>query len=102
MNDKEYLDHVHKEGVELLQELKRACSVWNSPYTIIGGTMIGAIRDKGFIPWDNDIDVVMTRENYLQFLKIPDSFFSSGIHINCLQKIKKKFLFAPEGMINQL
>lgn len=49
--------------VELFDELDRVCKLLNIPYFMVGGTLLGAVRHKGFIPWDDDIDVVMFRED---------------------------------------
>ena len=57
MNDKEF----KKELVNILVEFDKICSDNNIDYSLIGGSLIGAIRHKGIIPWDDDIDVIMTK-----------------------------------------
>jgi lipopolysaccharide cholinephosphotransferase len=54
---------------EMLIELNRICKTHNIRYCIIAGTMLGAVRHKGFIPWDDDLDVAMARGEYERFRK---------------------------------
>lgn len=66
---------LHDELLFLLKELDIICSSYNIKYSLFAGTMIGAIRHRGFIPWDDDADVVFERSEYNKFLKaIPDNF----------------------------
>lgn len=55
--------------LEIMQAVHDACEKLNIEYFICFGTLIGAIRHKGFIPWDDDIDIMMTYENYDRFIK---------------------------------
>ena len=56
--------------IGLMQEFARICKKHNLRWFAIGGTLIGAARHKGFIPWDFDIDVIMFRPDYNKFQKI--------------------------------
>ncbi|MDC4232642.1 LicD family protein [Actinomyces sp. B33] len=66
--DQDLLDRVHALLKTILEEFDRVCRRLGTPYTVYGGTAIGAVRHRGFIPWDDDIDVLMTRAHYERFL----------------------------------
>lgn len=57
-----------KLQVDILSKIDSFCRANEIPYTVFGGTAIGAIRHKGYIPWDDDIDIAMTRPNYERFI----------------------------------
>lgn len=66
----EELRKLQKIELELFDEFTRICVKYRLRYYLIGGTLLGALRHQGFIPWDDDIDVGMPREDYDRFANL--------------------------------
>ena len=65
----EELERVHAELYSILAEIIRVCEKCGIPYFIQGGSAIGAFFENAILPWDDDIDIGMTRKNYKRFLR---------------------------------
>lgn len=62
-------DHVYS----IFVEFDRICRKYGIKYSMEGGTLLGAVKYRNFVPWDDDIDVIMVREEYERFLKVAPS-----------------------------
>lgn len=66
-------------SLDLLIKFDEVCRKQNLQYYMIGGSLLGIIRHQGFIPWDDDIDVCMLREDYARFTEIQKSNLNNHI-----------------------
>ena len=64
------LEKVHEANLKIMDEIDRICRKYKIKYLMDAGTLLGAVRHKGFIPWDDDIDIAFTRDNYRAFMKV--------------------------------
>jgi len=71
LNKKELIREVQLMNIKNLKKLDEVCKKYNIQYWVAYGTLIGTIRHRGFIPWDDDIDVEMLREDYEKLCKVP-------------------------------
>ncbi|MDE7406229.1 MAG: HAD-IA family hydrolase [Clostridiales bacterium] len=69
-DDDGLLEFVKGKLLEIMDFIHDVCVKENIKYSLSGGTMIGAVRHKGFIPWDDDIDITMLREEYNRFASV--------------------------------
>lgn len=67
------LEEIKKIELELLSYVDSVCKKENIRYFLCGGTLLGAVRHKGFIPWDDDIDIVMPRPDYERLIDLLDN-----------------------------
>jgi len=68
--EQELLDRIHNIQIEMISKFDAFCKENGIRYTVICGTLLGTIRHKGFIPWDDDIDVGVVREDYEKLITL--------------------------------
>lgn len=68
--DEEILNHIHKVLLEVLTDFVNICEENNIGYFCAYGTALGAVRHQGFIPWDDDVDILMFRKDYEKFHEV--------------------------------
>lgn len=66
------LNKIHEIELMIVSEIDRICSKYDIKYFIVAGSTLGAVRHKGFIPWDEDMDVGMLRSEYDRFVSVLD------------------------------
>ncbi len=77
--DKLSLKQIKDIELDILLKFDKICKENNLSYQLAYGTLIGAVRHKGFIPWDDDIDLIMPYEDYLKFCDIVNAMGTHGI-----------------------
>ena len=75
------MGRVHVANLKILKEIDRICRKYNIKYMLDAGTLIGAVRHNGFIPWDDDADVAFTRNQYDAFMKVVKRELPEGLEL---------------------
>lgn len=63
------IDEIRAIQLEILDDIHNFCIEHNISYSLGGGTLLGAVRHKGYIPWDDDIDIMLPRQDYERFIR---------------------------------
>lgn len=85
------LKEIQAQQTQILKAFDRICRENSLRYSIEGGTLLGAFKYQGFVPWDDDIDVVMPREDYERFLSIA-SETDNGMSVHTYENDKNMVL----------
>ena len=76
-----------QEGfLTLLKEFDAICKKHNITYYLEGGSLLGAVRHKGFLPWDDDIDLSITRDNFQKLLSVIDQELPGNRELYCYER----------------
>lgn len=74
MTSEDVLQKIHRHSLAMLQALDEVCAKYGIVFYVAYGALIGTVRHRGFIPWDNDIDVMISRENFQKLVRHRDEF----------------------------
>ncbi len=85
----EELSQLKKVMVSIADDFVKTCDKYDLRYIMSSGTCLGAVRHKGFIPWDDDIDFEMPRKDYLKFLEIAEKELGEKYYIKSVAKNDK-------------
>lgn len=83
------LSELQSVSLEILCKIDSFCRKNNIRYSLTYGTLIGAVRHKGFIPWDDDVDIMMPRPDYERFL----SEFKSNDEVKLISEYQSYITF---------
>ena len=79
------IDELKKIQLNILEYIDKFCKENNINYWIDCGTLLGAVRHKGYIPWDDDIDIGMLREDYIKFMNSFNNNNDSNYKFHCYE-----------------
>lgn len=98
--DPDTIQELHEIQANMIKDFHDLCTRHEIPYFAIGGTLLGAIRHKDFIPWDDDVDLGMLREDYNRFLDIATEEYSDKYTLWTPERKNMYCTFVPKFALN--
>lgn len=98
--NKEELKRLQQSQLQMLKDVDRVCKENNIEYYVTWGSALGAVRHGGFIPWDDDIDISMTWNNYVKFEEIAPKELNSKYFYQSMKTDKEYFIAWNKIRIN--
>ena len=80
--------------LKMLNDITKICDENGIQYFLDGGTMLGAVRHHGFIPWDDDVDIAMRREDYEKFLNVCKTKLNQELYFLQNEQTEKNYIHA--------
>lgn len=96
MEQQAYLDKIHSNILIVMDEIDRICRLHSIKYYLCGGTLLGAVRHKGFIPWDDDLDIVMPRDDMNRFIEICKTELNSRFQLEWYGSKRGYYQYFPK------
>lgn len=87
--EKVTVEQLHQKILIVMDEVDRVCRKNNIPYALHAGSALGVINYKGFIPWDDDIDVMVAKEDYKRLVRALNEDLSSDFVFQCLENDRR-------------
>ncbi len=83
--EQEDIRNIQTVCYDILKEIDKICAEHHIEYSLSGGTALGSYRHQGFIPWDDDLDIIMVREEYEKFVDVLKNTELDGYYYHCYE-----------------
>lgn len=101
LNEKRFLLKIQDIEYDALVQLNEICKKNHLKFYLRGGSALGAVKYQGFVPWDDDIDIVFCRDDYLKLITIMPRFFGEYYQFVSYQKIKNAHCYFPRVILTK-
>lgn len=95
------IEELHKVELDLIQEIIEICQKNQIKYFMIGGSLLGAVRHQGFIPWDDDVDIGMVRDDYDRFLQVAPAELSQPYYFLQTDQSDQNYAFGYAKLLDE-